>query len=102
MYHAPVAIAFTLATVIILGLLWASGRTALSRTSRAAAYVIAADMIEGSLRAKPAWAKQIAVMLSVLLIHALGVVVFLSLCVYLVWYWLGPAGMKLVSPTPWV
>ena len=78
-----------IATVTALGLLVASGRTALSRTSRAAAYVIAADVIEGSLWSKPAWARKFGLMLGVLLIHALGVVVFLLLCAYLILQLLG-------------
>jgi hypothetical protein len=73
------------AIVAALGALWASGTTALSRTSRATAYVILADVIEGKHWSKPAWARGLCLMVTILLIHALGLAAFASLCVYLVW-----------------
>jgi cation transporter-like permease len=75
------------AIVIVLGLLMVSGRTTLSRTSRAAAYVTLADLIEGKVWKRQAWPRALAHMLAILLIHALGLAVFVLLvacAVYLV------------------
>ena len=70
--------------VIAIGMvvLAGCGHTALSRTSRAAAYVTLADLIEGTVWKRGAWPKALLDMLVTLLIHALGVVVFVALSVY--------------------
>ena len=70
------------AIVISLGLLAASGHTALSRTSRAAAYVTLADLIEGTVWKRTAWPRALGQMVLILLIHALGVATFVLLIVY--------------------
>ena len=68
--------------VLVLGLFAASGRTTLSRTARAAAYVTLADMIEGTVRKRTAWPRALFDMLVILLIHALGLAVFVLLGAY--------------------
>jgi hypothetical protein len=70
------------AILMVLGLLVASGRTTLSRTSRAAAYVTLADLIEGTGWKRKAWPRALVDMLAILLIHALGLATFVVLGAY--------------------
>ncbi len=67
-----------LIVAIAIGLygIWVMGTTTLSRTSRAAAYVTLADLIDGS---GPSF-KDVCFMLAVLLIHGVGGVLFVLLC----------------------
>ncbi len=74
--------AAVLAIVTVLVLLALSGRTVLSRTSRAAAYVTLADLIEGTIRKRKAWPRALGNMLAILLIHALGLATFVLLGAY--------------------
>jgi hypothetical protein len=69
------------AIVMLLGLLAAGGRTVLSRTSRAAAYVTLADLIEGTVWKRKAWPGTLVNMLAILLIRALGLATFVFLVI---------------------
>jgi len=68
--------------VVVLGILVASGRTTLSRTSRAAAYVTLADLIEGKVWKRQAWPRALAEMLAILLVHVLGLAAFVLLLAF--------------------
>jgi hypothetical protein len=70
------------AIVIVLALLAASGTTVLSRTSRAAAYVTLADLIEGSGWKRKAWPRDLVNMLVILLAHVLGSYLRFSWCLW--------------------
>jgi hypothetical protein len=81
----------------VLGGLSASGYTALSRTSRAAAYVTLAELIEGTVWKRKAWPKALFNMVGVLLVHALGVAVFVALTLYLLYIILQRLGVDVRS-----
>lgn len=75
------------AIVMVLALLAACGHTALSRTSRAAAYSAIGDVLEGTLSQRENWPNVLAQTVLTMLLHAVGLAVFvlLSVCsVYLV------------------